>query len=292
MLAFSRKALRSFFAVGSGMMLTSFLNTLFQNIYSFFIGNRVGLVSLGYYSQSDKWSKMFTASLSQVLTSSFLPVLSAVQDDGPRYAAMAQKMNRMTAYITLPAMIGLMVMATPIFHLLFGTKWDPSIILFQLLLLRGIFVVMTGLYSNYLLALGRSRVIVWMEVVRDSVALVALFASFPLLAATRPGNPVWGVEIMLWGQVLASVVAWAVTLWGTQRYASVSAFKLITGTFPYLAECLVIGAVMWSLSYLIATPALLLAAQCVCGALLYFGVNAALRSRIQYDALAYVRGRL
>ena len=79
-LTFSWNALKSFFNVGSGMMITSFLNTLFQNIYSFFIGNRVGLVSLGYYTQSDKWSKMGVMSITQILTSSFLPVLSQVQD--------------------------------------------------------------------------------------------------------------------------------------------------------------------------------------------------------------------
>lgn len=32
-----------FFSVGSGMMTYSFLSVLFQNIYSFFIGNRAGL---------------------------------------------------------------------------------------------------------------------------------------------------------------------------------------------------------------------------------------------------------
>ena len=55
---FSWAALRSYFGVGSRMMATSFLNTLFLNIYSFFIGHRAGLAPLGYYSQSDKWSKM------------------------------------------------------------------------------------------------------------------------------------------------------------------------------------------------------------------------------------------
>ena len=54
---FSVPALKSYFGLGSRMMLTSFLNTVFQYIYSFFIGNRVGLGALGYYTQGDKWSK-------------------------------------------------------------------------------------------------------------------------------------------------------------------------------------------------------------------------------------------
>ncbi len=77
---FSWSVLRGYFKVGAGVMMTSMLTTVFQNIYSFFIGNRAGLVPLGYFTQADKWSKMGIISLSQVLTSTFLPLLSGVQD--------------------------------------------------------------------------------------------------------------------------------------------------------------------------------------------------------------------
>lgn len=73
---FSAASLKSFFRVGSGIMVSSLLNTIFLNIYAFLIGNRVGLAPLGYYSQADKWSKMGIMSLSQVITASFLPALS------------------------------------------------------------------------------------------------------------------------------------------------------------------------------------------------------------------------
>lgn len=129
MMVFSWRSLRSFFKVGSGVMFSSFLNVLFQNIYSFFIGNRVGLAGLGYYTQSDKWSKMGIASFSQVLVASFLPVLSQVQDDPERYARSVAKINRFTAYLLFPAVGLLVVMSAPLFHCLFGTKWDPSIVL-------------------------------------------------------------------------------------------------------------------------------------------------------------------
>ncbi|MDE7142664.1 MAG: lipopolysaccharide biosynthesis protein, partial [Muribaculaceae bacterium] len=149
---FSAASLRSFFAVGWGMMGTSFLNTLFQNIYSFVIGNRAGLAPLGYYSQADKWSKMGITSISQVLTSSFLPALSEVQDDPERFSRISARMNRFTSYLLFPAMGFLALLAEPIFHCLFGEKWDASIILFQLLLVRGVFTVLSSLYNNYAVA--------------------------------------------------------------------------------------------------------------------------------------------
>lgn len=201
LMRFSWSALRSYFGIGSKMMLTSFLNTVFLNIYSFFIGHSVGLASLGYYTQGDKWSKMGITSISQVLTSSFLPALSAVQDSPERFRAMVSKMNRFTSYLLFPAMLGLMAMAKPIFHTLFGDKWDPSIILFQLLLLRGIFTVLNSLYNNYLLALGHGGAIVKLEIVRDVAAVIALAVTSHSWPSPCPATPSTASEYSYGGRL-------------------------------------------------------------------------------------------
>lgn len=288
----SWKALLSFAGVGAGMMLTSLLNTIFLNIYAFLIGNRVGLVSLGYYSQADKWSKMMTASLSQVLTSTFVPVLSGVQDQAERFARLASKMDRVTAYILFPVMVGLAVCATPIFHILFGAKWDASIILFQLLLARGIFTVLTGLYSNYLLALGRARTIFYLEVLRDAVALVAIAITFPYMDLSTTDNIVLGVEILLWGQLAAAIVAWAASLIAVSRATSVPIRRYLADIAPYAAMAVVIGAAMLAVgNALDFSPWLALPAQAVFGASLYFVANRYLGSTVQSEALAYILPR-
>ncbi len=292
MMRMSWQSLRSFMSVGMGMMFTSFLNTLFLNIYSFVIGNRVGLAPLGYYTQSDKWSKMGISSLSQVLTSTFLPVLSKVQDDAARYANMVRKMNRFTAYLLFPAMLGLCAIATPLFHVLFGTKWDPSILLFQLLLIRGIFTVLTGLYSNYLLSLGRSREIVWMEVLRDGTALLALAATFPYMTMTTSTDPVYGLSILLWGQLIASIVSWLGTLICVARRTGVSIFGYIADCLPYLAISAVMLIAVGAVQMLTANDWLQLAAGIAVGAAVYLGANLCLKSRIQADVIAYFRGKL
>jgi len=285
---FSWKALRSYFGIGSRMMLTSFLNTIFLNIYGFFIGNRVGMSQLGYYHQSDKWSKMGIMSISQVLTSSFLPALSAVQDDSERFLRACSKMNRFTAYLLFPAMLGLMVMATPLFHMLFETKWDNSIPLFQLLLLRGVFTVLTGLYSNFLLARAHARTIMWMEVLRDSVALLALFITLPWLSDTRPGHPVWGLELLLWGQVLSAAIAWIVTLVYTVHLIGSTVWRFVSDLLPYLCLTLVAVSVISFVPLAFNAPAVVLGVQILIALGIYLGVNSIAGSKIQSDVLGYI----
>lgn len=288
---FSMQSLRSFFSVGSGMMFSSFLNVLFQNIYSFFIGNRAGLRQLGYYTQGDKWSKMGISSISQVLTSSFLPALSQVQDDPERFARVTSKMNRFTSYLLFPAMGFLTIMAEPIFHFLFGTKWDPSIILFQLLLLRGVFTVLTSLYNNYVIALARTRLVVAMETLRDGAALLFLLCALPFVADTRPGDPVWGIRLLLWGQIAASFIAWLVMVTKTAPVCGRRVADFLRDSAPYLAETVAIMALLWLESLFIADVLLLLIVQALTALVSYTAINTVFGSVIQREVLCFLRGK-
>ncbi len=288
---FSMQSLRSFFSVGSGMMFSSFLNVLFQNIYSFFIGNRAGLRQLGYYTQGDKWSKMGISSISQVLTSSFLPALSQVQDDPERFARVTSKMNRFTSYLLFPAMGFLTIMAEPIFHFLFGTKWDPSIILFQLLLLRGVFTVLTSLYNNYVIALAHTRLVVAMETLRDGAALLFLLCALPFVADTRPGDPVWGIRLLLWGQIAASFIAWLVMVIKTAPVCGRRVVDFLRDSAPYLAETVAIMALLWLESLFVADVLLLLIVQALTALGAYTAINTVFGSVIQREVLCFLRGK-
>lgn len=292
LLRFSAASLRSFMRVGSGILGAAFLNVVFQNIYSFVIGNRSGLTSLGYYTQADKWSKMPIASISGVLTSSFLPALSQYQDDPRRFASATAKMNRFTAYLSLPALGMLAVLATPIFHALFGAKWDPSIPLFQLLCLRGVFTILGAVYNNYIVALGRSRLMIVTEIVRDATALIAIAATLPFISLSEPASLTRGLVIFLWGQVGASVIAWAVTLFYAASLSRRPVGQFLTDLLPYTVETAGICAVMMLLPPLIANPWLLIAAQTVAGGAIYLGINRLLGSVIQRDVIGYLTNRI
>lgn len=289
---FSFTSLRGFFRLGSGVMATSFLNTLFLYIGSFLIGHKVSLGSLGYYSQADKWSKMGVTSLSQVFTSTFIPLLSSVQDDPQRFARMCGKTHRLASYLLFPALCLLAAMATPIFHTLFGSKWDPSITLFRLLLLRGIFTVLSSLYSNFILSLAKPRLLVACEVMRDAAALLAILLTLPHIAASLPGNKVYGIEIFLWGQLAASAVTWVASLAIVIRLTGRSMLSYILDIAPYCAltvlgiiPCIPIGGID-------VHPLWICTMQAAAFITVYIGANTLLKSRIQADVLGYLLGKM
>ncbi len=283
MLCFSLKSLKEIYRVGVGVFTSSFLNTLFLNIYSFVIGAYYTLAALGDYTQADKWSKMGSASISQILTASFIPVLSRYQDDPDKYKQLIAKINGFTAFLLFPVMCGLTVMAEPLFHILFGTKWDTAIPLFQILLIRGIFVVLTSAYNNYILALGHAKSLVMVEVVKDLAIALAI-------AATLFRH---SVVALVWGQLVAGLATYFFVLWLTSRNTGYKKRRFIGDMAPYLLLTALSVAVMWGVLHLLVgfNPCLIILLQALAGGAIYVAVLAFARDRMLADSVAYLFGR-
>ena len=236
---FAIDSLKRIWRVGLSVFSSSSLNTFFLYIYSFVIGAFYNLGSLGVYTQADKWSKMGSASISQVLTASFVPLLSKFQDDGENFRRYVSKINRFTAFILFPVMCGIAAIGTPLFHTLFSTKWDAAIILFQILTIRGIFVVLISLYNNYILSLGHARQLFVVEVVKDGLIMLAIVATIGF----------GSVEMLVWGQLGASALTYIVTLFIVSRATGVSKRRYLLDMLPYILLSGVMTAaavgVMW-----------------------------------------------
>lgn len=277
---FSITSLRSIFSVGAGVMASSFLNTIFTNIYSFIIGAHYNLVQLGNYSQADKWSKMGVMSISQVFTASFLPLLSAKQGDAHEYARMMAKTSRLTGYITFFAMGLLVVCSTQIFHIFFGTKWDSAILLFQLLAVRGIFTIITSLYNNYIISCGASRKYVYSEIVKDITTVIAIVATIP-----------FGVTWLVAGQIFAGIAYFLYALYLVGKVTGYSRFTLVKDMLPYLAFTLLALAPSVVLAHYITNAWLLFAIQVITSGVIYCTLNWVMKSKIQADVFQYAFGR-
>ncbi len=288
---FSFSDIKGFFKVGSGMLGASFLNVLFGKVYGLIIGNRAGILPLSYYGQADKWSTMGVSNILSILTSSFLPALSTYQDSPEEFAAATAKMNRFGSYVIIFSLGLAIVIATPLFHICFNDKWDAAIILFQLLLLRGVFVSLSSLYNNYIIARGHTALIVSTEIIRDAVALIAIALTLPYVTLSTPDEPTKGITILLWGQIAAAAVAWIYTLVFAARLSWRRWWTFITDSLPYAATAIIALLPAGLLARVIENEVALLACQCATSIFIYLAVNRVTGSKIQKDVLAWVLKR-
>lgn len=259
---FSRQTFREIRRIGGSVLSSSVLNTSCLQIYNFVIGAFYSLPLLGVYTQADRWSKMGSASITQIMMSSFVPLLAGVQDSAENFIRYLKRVNRFSAFVVMPFMMWLTVAAAPIFHLLFGNKWDEAIPLFQILMVRGIFVVLTSLYNNFLLARGKARSMFVLEVVKDVITVGALLAT------------VWtfSLEWLVWGQLFASVATWIFSVELTRRSLAIRNADLLAGLLPFAGAAMVMALGSLALGFTVSHPALQLLVELGGGLAIYAAV--------------------
>lgn len=278
---FSRASLKTMLRVGAGMFISTLLNVASLNAYTFVIGIFYNMSTLGVYTQADKWSKMGYASLSQIFNTTFLPLLSRFQDDGPRYRRAVGKANRVCAFLACPVTGALILLAAPLFHLLFGDKWDAAIPLFQILTARGLLIVLIAQANTYLLALGRPGRFVTAEIVKDTLMVGAIFATLPF------GT----VEALIWGQFAATLLTFIYVLCSTCRATGLSVWRYLLDMAPYALLTVAVMALSSLFTLLPLHPALLGMAELAAGITLYVVVLHMFRSVILREAARYLTGR-
>lgn len=275
---FSRDSLRHIIRLGGSVFTTSMLNTAFLYAYSFVTGAWYSLTALGIYTQADKWSKMGSASISQILTASFIPLLARVQDDREAFHRYMERINRMTAFLVFPLLGGLATVGEPLFHTLFGGKWDAAIPLFRILCLRGILVVWISLCCNYLLALGHGRRLIWVEAVKDGTIALAI------LCTIRGGS----LDLLVWGQMCASLLTIAFVAPCTASATGYGVRRSLRDMSLYAAASVVACAAGWGLSLTGDMPAVRLAISVSGAVAVYLVILQACRSRELRDCASYL----
>ncbi|MDE5585613.1 MAG: lipopolysaccharide biosynthesis protein [Muribaculaceae bacterium] len=260
---FSRRSLRDIRHIGLSVFTSQFFNTLFLNIYPFVIGKWYSLTQLASYTQADKWSKMGSASLSQILTSSFVPLLAKVQDDIATFHRYMHRIDRFTALLTLPSLTVVAACGDSIFHFLFGTKWDSAIPLFQILCIRGIGTVFISLYGNFMMALGHGRQLVAIEVIKDVTTMLALLATVFSMS----------LEALVVGQSVATALTWLAAGILAAKATGYRMSMLFKDLMPFVAAAAAGALAIWAVPvpvgdishWLNLTSLIALAVQCLAG---------------------------
>lgn len=279
-LTFSRESMRSVLGVGGGVFTSSLLNTFFLNLYTFVIGGW-SLASAGVYTQAEKWSKMGSASLSQIFTATFVPLLARFQDNAADFVRYLRRIDRFAGLIIIPLMGGLAIIATPLFHTFFGTKWDAAIPLFRILSWRGIFVIMISVYTNFLLSGGHARSLVVVETVKDVLMLAALGATIFM----------GSVEALVWGQFVATAVTWIIVIVLTSSKCGCGVTLMLADLWPGIILTALALAGGWAMSLPLDAAPLQLTVRIAGAGLLYIILARLFRLPELNEGKAYFLGR-
>jgi len=135
-------------------------NLLYQagrNIGNLLMGRFLGASSLGLYALATNIVLVPFSRIAGPLQQVFFPAFAMMSDDRERMTDVWIRATRLVGVISIPALVGLAVVAPDFVEVVLGPKWSDAIPVIQILALVGLIQSLQTLCGEVLLALGRAN---------------------------------------------------------------------------------------------------------------------------------------
>jgi polysaccharide transporter, PST family len=214
-LVFSLDTIRDYWRFSGSVFGTRLLFYLNRNADNVLIGRFLGSAALGVYAVAYNIMLMPLSRIAQPVVEVLFPAFSRLQDERRRMAAAWLRGNRLIGAITIPAMLGLIVVAPEFVRVVLGARWEEAIPVIQLLAWVGLLQSLQRLNSSVLMACDRARTLLWYSV----VVLVASLAAFVF-------GLQWGIVGVAAAYAASSTVVELYYTWLTARVLEISPWAL------------------------------------------------------------------
>ena len=220
---------------GLGVYAKRLLTYAAESLDSLIVGGLFGVTWLGFYDKAFNSADNLSNRMALGANVMFR-IFAIIQDERERFVRAYSKVVLAGTIITVPVFCGLIVAAPQFIAVLFGEKWLPAVIPFQLLCASGALRLITRYASAAVQASGK----IWGEVWRK-VAQVVLIVS--LLFLFRG----WGIEGAAFGVFLSSLVLTILMQGLVRQIVGLSWRELLTPLLPSFVAAagtaLAVGAV-------------------------------------------------
>lgn len=248
-LVFSKASFRGLFGFGSKLLCSSLINTIHANLYTLVIGKRFSASETGFYNRAAGFAELPSGTLTGVILKVNYPVLAKLQDDNGQLLTAYRRLVRLAMFILMPMLFGMAVVAEPMVKVLIGERWLPCVPYLQVLCLGVLWNPLTHLNLNLLYVKNRTDLVLKLELIKKSIALIILFAMIP-----------FGVWWMCVGKAVYDFIAFAINCHYTRKLLDYGMLRQLRELLPIFANSLVMSCVAYGTMQLVegAAPELVL----------------------------------
>lgn len=277
--AFSFSRTKELFNFGSKVFLAGLLGVLSDNSYSILIGRIFTSKEVGFYSQGRNLPDLLSVNLFNVLQGVLFPVMAAAQDDRERLMNIYKKSLDMTAFVVLPCMMGLVIIAEPFVKVFLTDKWLPSVFIIQWLALSRMIIPLGAINANLLNAIGRSDLYLKIDLIKFPLTLLGLFISAP-----------FGLKYMVMSNFVVSILYFFINAYYPGKLFGYGAFKQLKDMLPVIISTAVMFLAVYYFS--IDNGMVDMIAKISLGGLVYIVCCACLKVNALREVFIFVRGKI
>lgn len=281
--SFNLNVFKKLWKQGSKLLMAGMLQQVSNDFFPFVIGKFYSTADVGFYSQGRKLQQRIGDFIVHSIFGVMFPVQSLMKDDIPRLLNSVRTNVKVTTLVAFPAIIGLIVIAEPFILLFLTEKWLPSVYYLQILSVAGLFFVLSGSISSFVLPMGKFN-----------IAVIFSFVNLLLLVVLVFGGIFF--HLTLKQLLLGKIIQDAVNLMGYAFYArKLINYKfraMLKDAFPALLFSAIMGILIFSLGKLFSSTYITLLIQVCLGAIIYFLLNYFFNKKMMDEVKFFTRSFL
>ena len=171
---FSWNSFKELFSFGLFMFLTNLINQFSTQLQGLLIGRFYNASTMGYYSKAQRTEALASTSISSVMTQVTYPLYSELQDNKQVLANVIKRITITLAYFSFPFLFILLLVAKPLFVILYSERWLSSVPYFQVLCIAGLAGCLQAVNYQAIAAIGKSKLMFWWTMVKRAVGIGAI----------------------------------------------------------------------------------------------------------------------
>ena len=242
------------------MLAATLVNTLQDNIRSLVVGKVFTKEDLAYYNQGKKYPATLMNNLVGSIQKVLFPAFSEVQDDKQKIKSQMRTGIRMSSFILVPVIAGVIGIADTFVIAILTEKWSPVIPFLRILSLIYLTRTMNSIFQSSLLAVGQSGANMIHEIVGSVLSLVFICIGAFVMRS---------VLFIAWSSVIVMVIGTGIFMYYVSKEYGYTPGEVIRDFFPYLAISSVMGLCVYFIGTMAMNKLLLLVIQIVVGVALY-----------------------
>ncbi|MCQ2507640.1 MAG: lipopolysaccharide biosynthesis protein [Dorea sp.] len=170
-LMFSFERLKTLFSFGWKLLVSSLLDSTYENFRMLLIGKVYTEADLAFFNRGRQFPNLIIQNINTSIDSVLLPSMSKEQNHIDRVKSMTRRAIKTSTYIIIPFMVGLIVCAVPLIHLILNDQWMDSVPYMRIFALAYITYPIHTANLNAMKALGRSDLFLKLEIIKKVMGL-------------------------------------------------------------------------------------------------------------------------
>jgi O-antigen/teichoic acid export membrane protein len=205
------------------------------------IGKLLGKVELGLYSFAFILTDSIRVQIRMIIEKVMFPVYAKIQDDAAKREMFLNKSIFMNALLISP-IIGLLIFSSDLIVVIFGKKWEDSLIIVRIIGMASIFQILSNSYPTIMRANNLSQI----ELRYKILSVFFIFLPFVFI-----GTYYYGIIGCSIGVLLSQLFIVVFNLFGMKKYLNIASFALIKSFVKGISATLVSGILVTFVFYFI-----------------------------------------